>query len=116
MIIGDVLQGNLYGAGFAQQIEAVCDVHAAFRCPYGYTDSYGKRRMKRYDAVEEALTSMKTYCVDKSINIVELFSRFDSDGSMSVTHDEFKLGLRVSGDSRLVRGSVVTVVWYEGQW
>ena len=38
---------------------------------------------------------MKTYCDEHCINIVELFSRFDADGSMSVTHEEFKLGLKV---------------------
>ena len=38
---------------------------------------------------------MKSYCDEHSMNMVELFSRFDADGSMSVTHEEFKLGLKV---------------------
>ena len=63
--------------------------------PYGYTDSYGKRKLKKYNVVEEALTAMKKYCDEHGIGIIELFSRFDEDGSMSVTHEEFKQGLRV---------------------
>ena len=69
--------------------------HNAFTCPYGYVDSYGKRSFKKYDVVGEALGAMNAYCNKHNINIVELFSRFDADGSMSVTHEEFELGLRV---------------------
>lgn len=43
-----------------------------------------------------AMKAMAEYCEEHNINIVDLFSRFDSDGSMSVSHDEFKLGLKVS--------------------
>ncbi len=69
--------------------------HPDFVCRYGYMDSYGKRKLKRYDMVEEAMGEMRKYCAEHGINIVELFSRFDADGSMSVTHEEFKLGLKV---------------------
>ena len=44
---------------------------------------------------------MKKYCDEHGIGIIELFSRFDEDGSMSVTHDEFKQGLRVKNSNNL---------------
>ena len=77
------------------QIEATRTVHPNLTCRHGYTDSYGKRRLKSYNIVEEALNEMQSYCDARNINIVELFSRFDADGSMSVSHDEFKQGLKV---------------------
>ena len=46
--------------------------------------------------VEEALGAMKKYCDEMNMKLVDLFARFDDDGSMSVTHEEFKEGLRVS--------------------
>ena len=70
--------------------------HSNISIQYGYTDSYGKRKLRHYNVVEEALMAMNKYCDENKINIVELFSRFDEDGSMSVTHDEFKQGLKVS--------------------
>ena len=80
---------------FKSRLEEVQQTLPDFQCPFGYTDQYGKRKLRHYSVVEEALKAMKDYCVEKNINIVELFSRFDQDGSMSVTHDEFKEGLRV---------------------
>ena len=80
---------------FKAKLEEVNKVHTDFKCPYGYTDSYGKRKLRHYSVVGEALKAMKDYCAEKGMNIVELFSRFDTDGSMSVTHEEFKEGLRV---------------------
>ena len=35
------------------------------------------------------------YCDDHGIKIVDLFARFDTDDSMSVSHEEFAQGLRV---------------------
>ena len=97
MLVYDFLfQEILFGPAFKEKLEEVLEKHKEFECPYGYTDSYGKRKLKQYNVVEEALNAMKAHCVEQGINIVELFSRFDQDGSMSVTHDEFKEGLRVS--------------------
>ena len=84
------------GRFFKDRIKEVQDKHTELNIPFGYTDSYGKRKLKQYNVVEEALTAMKKYCDDHGIGIIELFSRFDEDGSMSVTHEEFKQGLRVS--------------------
>ncbi len=90
-----LFQEILYGKTFKEKLMQVLEKHKEFECPFGYTDSYGKRKLKQYNVVEEALNAMKDYCVEHNINIVELFSRFDQDGSMSVTHEEFKEGLRV---------------------
>lgn len=70
--------------------------HAQFKCAHGYSHNYGKRGLRHFGIVEMAMKAMAEYCEEHNINIVDLFSRFDSDGSMSVSHDEFKLGLKVS--------------------
>ena len=62
---------------------------------WGYTDMYGKRRMKEYNMVEEAMRAIGRYCDEHGIKIVDLFARFDTDDSMSVSHEEFAQGLRV---------------------
>ncbi|XP_046568990.1 leucine-rich repeat-containing protein 74A-like [Haliotis rubra] len=82
---------------FADLVSDLYDVHPELDIVYGYTDSYGKRKMKGYDVVEEAMHVISTYLKEKDITIVELFSRFDADGSMSVTHEEFKEGLKDAG-------------------
>ncbi len=90
------LQEIILGNSFKEKLKEVQEKHENLNVPFGYTDSYGKRKLKQYNVVEEALTAMKKYCDEHGIGIIELFSRFDEDGSMSVTHDEFKQGLRVS--------------------
>ncbi|XP_048255646.1 leucine-rich repeat-containing protein 74A-like isoform X1 [Haliotis rufescens] len=82
---------------FADLVSDLYDVHPELDVVYGYTDSYGKRKMKGYDIVEESMKVISEYLKAKDITIVELFSRFDADGSMSVTHEEFKEGLRDAG-------------------
>lgn len=66
-----------------------------FACQSGYSDLYGKRRMKEYNLVEDAMLAIRQYCDSHNMKIVDLFARFDADGSMSVSHEEFKTGLRV---------------------
>ncbi|XP_035828131.1 leucine-rich repeat-containing protein 74A [Aplysia californica] len=61
---------------------------------YGYTDSYGKRKLKSYDMTEEAIRIIQEYCAKLGMSMVDLFTKFDADGSMSVTHDEFREGLK----------------------
>ena len=87
------------GKTFKEKLKLVQEKLTELNIPFGYTDSYGKRKLKQYNVVEEALTEMKKYCDQHGIGIIELFSRFDEDGSMSVTHDEFKQGLRVRTQS-----------------
>ena len=69
--------------------------HEHFRCKYGYTDSYGVRRLKSYSAVGEAVKAIRSYCEHKNISIGQLFHRLDSDGSLSLSYEEFKNGLKV---------------------
>ena len=88
-------QECLFQCNFREKVEEFKEKHPEVSVIHGYTDSYGKRKLRQYNMVEEALNAMKLYCEQHNLNIVELFSRFDTDGSMSVTHDEFREGLRV---------------------
>ena len=85
----------LYGKPFKEKLEKLAEKHPGLEFEHGYTDSYGKRKLKQYNVVEEALGAMLKYCDEMQIKLVDLFARFDDDGSMSVTHEEFKEGLRV---------------------
>lgn len=69
--------------------------HPELSVKHGYSDSYGQRKLKEYDVVEEAMNAMKEYMAENNLNLAELFSKFDEDGSMSVTYEEFKQGLKV---------------------
>lgn len=73
----------------------VCEKFPNFQIAHGYSDLYGKRRMKQYDIVEEAMIEITKYCKKHNTKMVDLFARFDADGSMSVSHEEFKIGLKV---------------------
>ena len=81
---------------FEDTLSGLYDSYPELEVVYGYTHSYGKRKMKTYNVVEEALTIIHEYLRMHDMTMAELFSRFDADGSMSVTHDEFKEGLKVS--------------------
>lgn len=56
----------------------------------------GKRKLKSYDVVDEALTFFKQYMTENNIDLVTFFQGMDEDGSMAVSYDEFREGLRVS--------------------
>ncbi|ELU04703.1 hypothetical protein CAPTEDRAFT_222965 [Capitella teleta] len=86
-----------FGSAFKRKVASLAEPHPEFKCLHGYLDSYGKKVRKKFDMVAQALQAMQEYCNKHSMNIVELFSRFDADGSMSVTHDEFKLGIKEAG-------------------
>ena len=51
--------------------------------------------MKSYDVVDEALTFFKQYMAENNIDLVTFFQEMDDDGSMAVSYDEFREGLRV---------------------
>lgn len=55
----------------------------------------GKRKLKSYDVVDEALTFFKQYMAENNIDLVTFFQDMDEDGSMAVSYDEFREGLRV---------------------
>ena len=46
--------------------------------------------------VDEALTFFKQYMAENNIDLVTFFQEMDDDGSMAVSYDEFREGLRVS--------------------
>ena len=104
-------QDIILSGSFKEKVEEVKEIHEKFECPYGYTDSYGKRRLKQYNIVEEAMNAMAKYADERNINIIDLFARFDADGSMSVSHEEFKIGLKVP---RKIRGFGCGVGGMEG--
>ena len=84
------------GWRFKEKLKEVKEKHENFDCIFGYTDLYGKRKMKTYNVVEEAMTLMRAYLEENNMNLAELFTEIDTDGSMSVSYDEFKEGLRVT--------------------
>ncbi|XP_076441392.1 uncharacterized protein LOC143280576 [Babylonia areolata] len=88
--LSDVILSNAINP----RIEEMQTVHPDLKIVYGYTDSYGKRKLRSYDMVSEAIEIMQTYCQMQGITLVEMFARFDADGSMSVTHAEFREGLK----------------------
>ncbi|KAL8577659.1 hypothetical protein ACOMHN_060770 [Nucella lapillus] len=88
--LSDVILSNAINP----RIEEMQTVHPDLTIVYGYTDSYGKRKLRSYDMVTEAIEVMQSYCQMQGITLVELFARFDADGSMSVTHAEFREGLK----------------------
>ena len=55
----------------------------------------GKRKLKSYDVVDEALTFFKQYMAENNIDLVTFFQDMDEDGSMAVSYDEFREGLKV---------------------
>ncbi|XP_013417118.1 leucine-rich repeat-containing protein 74B [Lingula anatina] len=87
---------NIYTSRVDEKIEEVHEKHENFTCNHGYAHSYGKRKLKAFDVVEEAMTFLKNYIAEHNMNLVELFASFDQDGSMSVTYDEFKEGLKMA--------------------
>lgn len=55
----------------------------------------GKRKLKSYDVVDEALTFFRQYMTENDIDLVTFFQDMDEDGSMAVSYDEFREGLKV---------------------
>jgi hypothetical protein len=93
-------------SSFEDTVAGVRQVHGNFQCHFGYSDSYGKRKLNEYSAVDVAFRYLTSYVVEHGIKLVDLFARFDVDGSMSVTYDEFKEGLRVS----IERGETLVIL------
>ncbi|XP_025109142.1 leucine-rich repeat-containing protein 74A-like [Pomacea canaliculata] len=75
-------------------LEELKQMHPDLQISYGYTDSYGKHKMRSYDMVAEALSTMQSFCQENKIQLVEMFARFDADGSTSLTREEFNEGLK----------------------
>ena len=86
----------IYTNRFKETVDAVKMKHEHFNCKFGYSDSYGVRRLKSYNAVGEAIKAIKSYCENNAVSMAHLFHKLDSDGSLSLSYDEFKKGLKVS--------------------
>ncbi|XP_050399048.2 leucine-rich repeat-containing protein 74A isoform X2 [Patella vulgata] len=91
------LSDVIFRSAFNNKINELHEIHKDITIIHGYTDSYGKRRMVSYDAVVEAINVINLFLAKQKIRIVELFKRFDLDGSMSVSYEEFQQGLKEAG-------------------
>ena len=96
-MLSSTFQDIIYSDKFTAKQDEVVNKFSNLDVRWGYTDMYGKRRMKEYNMVEEAMRAIGRYCDEHGIKIVDLFARFDTDDSMSVSHEEFAQGLRVRG-------------------
>ncbi len=74
-------------------IKKTKETHENFVCLYGFMN-LGEKKL--YNPSQEALNYINAYCADNNISLMDLFAKLDTDGSMSVSYDEFKEGLRVS--------------------
>ncbi|CAH1773308.1 unnamed protein product [Owenia fusiformis] len=81
---------------FKKWLERINKKHKELEVIHGYQHSYGKRKLVTYDPVREAMESLHKYIIEKGLTVAELFSTFDEDGSMSVTYEEFKEGLKMA--------------------
>ena len=73
------------------------DMHRHLTVHYGYAENYGKTKTDNsQDILREGFECLKEYCRDNNVSLVELFEKFDADGSMSVSLQEFQDGLKVS--------------------
>ena len=85
------------------------DMHRHLTVHYGYAENYGKTKADNAaDILREGFECLRDYCRDNNVSLVELFEKFDTDSSMSVSLQEFQDGLKVSSsvinnsqDSRL---------------
>ena len=66
---------------------------------HGYAENYGKNKGESVeDILKEGFECLRDYCKDNNVSLVELFEKFDTDSSMSVSLQEFQDGLKVSYD------------------
>lgn len=71
-------------------------MHRHVNVPYGYALNYGKNKADSVaDILKEGLECLREFCKENNVSLVELFERFDSDDSMSVSLQEFQEGLKV---------------------
>lgn len=75
-------------------IAEVTAVHSDFKCLYGFLN-FGEKKV--HIPSEDALSVIQVFCNKNNITLIDLFSKLDKDGSMSLTYDEFKEGLKENG-------------------
>ncbi|KAI3381585.1 hypothetical protein SNEBB_003547 [Seison nebaliae] len=62
-----------------------------------YYGCRGPKDEKEIDPADRALNFIRNYCAAKDISLIDLFTQLDQDGSMSVTHNEFRQGIKQAG-------------------
>lgn len=77
-----------------EHISSVAEVHPDFKCLYGFLN-FGEKKI--HIPSEDALSVIQLYCSKNNITLIDLFSKLDKDGSMSLTYDEFREGLKETG-------------------
>jgi len=65
--------------------------HKNLNVVYGF---HNMNDRKSLSPSAEALNFINSYCAQNNISLMDLFSKLDSDGSMSVSYEEFREGLK----------------------
>ncbi|XP_060602379.1 leucine-rich repeat-containing protein 74A-like [Ruditapes philippinarum] len=87
-----------YSPKFEDHIQNLKDMHRHINVLYGYALNYGKNKTDSVaDILKEGLECLRDFCKENNVSLVELFERFDSDDSMSVSLQEFQEGLKEAG-------------------
>ena len=96
-LITSILQDCTFSPKFEEHVKNLNDMHRHLTVHYGYAENYGKNKTDNStDILREGFECLKEYCRDNNTSLVELFEKFDADGSMSVSLQEFQDGLKVS--------------------
>ena len=75
---------------------SLTDLHRHVTVTYGYTSNYGKQKKNgTVEILREGLECLRDFCRENNVSLVELFERFDTDNSMTLTLQEFQEGLKV---------------------
>ncbi|KAL5016849.1 hypothetical protein ScPMuIL_006438 [Solemya velum] len=85
------------GKVFLEKMREAQEIHPHLQIIYGYKDSFGKRIIKPKETIEKTLAVFKTFLQNSNLRIIDIFSRFDDDGSCVITRDEFKEGIKLAG-------------------
>ncbi|KAK3601499.1 hypothetical protein CHS0354_027646 [Potamilus streckersoni] len=83
-----------FSSKFASDLESLREMHHNVNVMYGYSENYGKNKMNTQDILEEGMAALREYCTENGVSLVDLFSRFDTDNSMTITLEEFQEGLK----------------------
>ena len=88
-------------------------MHRHINIIYGYNTSYGKSKGDLVgEILKEGLQCLSDFCKESGVSLVELFERFDTDNSMSVTLQEFQDGLKVCFINSLAIGGFLQFFYF----
>ena len=90
------IQDCTFSPKFQDHVDNLNDLHRHLNVLYGYAENYGKNKTdSSADILREGFECLRDYCKDNNVSLVELFEKFDTDSSMSVSLQEFQDGLKV---------------------